>query len=281
MEYNKEMFLESPSGFMMPFTATKEDSIQISLGYGDQVHPQTGEHFNHAGYDFAVQHVPLYAMASGVVSGLGNDPVHEQFIICRYGNYDVKYGHIDRPFVNYGQALKAGQSVAMSGDFLHFEVRFKGEVLDPKVFIDLIYGNIMQLSAMGMNNMPGMKQPVTSYDSIQDDVLDMMLRYWPSYMNALQTGRYAPPFRLQQGMRQLLAQAAAQNSFFEEMPSIGNPLGLGTKSIPLIGQVQDYLISDFLSYVAMSHGLYPPSWDENQKKNFLDKWQLMESSVTH
>lgn len=282
MKYEKDMFLESPSGFMMPFVATKDDHITISLGYGDQSHPKSGEKFFHSGYDFVADHVTLYAMATGVVTGLGHHPVHEQFIVCRYGEYDVKYGHIQQPYVQYGHRIQAGQPVAMSGDFLHFDVSYKGELLDPKVFIDLIYGNIQQLSAMGMSSLPQGEsiRPVTSYDGIQNEVVDMMLRYWPSYMDALRTGRYHSPARLEQEMRSVFANASRNGHFFEVMPNIGNPLGLGASSTSLVSQVQELMLSDFLSYMALNHGQYPPSWNEQQKKNYLNKWQLTVSSAT-
>ena len=48
----KDMLLESASGFMMPFEASEEEEVQVSLGFGEQKHPLTGEVFNHRGVDF-------------------------------------------------------------------------------------------------------------------------------------------------------------------------------------------------------------------------------------
>ena len=48
----KELLLESASGFMMPFAASEEEDVQVSLGFGEQKHPLTGEIFNHKGVDF-------------------------------------------------------------------------------------------------------------------------------------------------------------------------------------------------------------------------------------
>ena len=47
----KDMLLESASGFMMPFEASEEEEVQVSLGFGEQKHPLTGEVFNHRGVD--------------------------------------------------------------------------------------------------------------------------------------------------------------------------------------------------------------------------------------
>ena len=72
-------------------------------------------------------------------------------------------------------------------------------------------------------------------------------------------------------LRNIFRQAADKNYFFESMPSIGNPLGLSGRSSILAGKVQDVLIDYFLSYMALNHNIYLPTWDETQKKNFLKK----------
>ena len=126
MKYTKDMLLESASGFVMPFPGHEDEDVQISLGYGEQTHPKTGERFHHQGLDLVAYHVPLYAIGTGVVTAVGNDVVHENFIICRYGKYEVKYGHVASVFARYGQPVEAGLQIAESGDFLHFEVRHDG-----------------------------------------------------------------------------------------------------------------------------------------------------------
>ena len=45
----KDILLESASGFMMPFEASEEEEVQVSLGFGEQTHPMTGERFHHSG----------------------------------------------------------------------------------------------------------------------------------------------------------------------------------------------------------------------------------------
>lgn len=67
----KDMLLESESGFMMPFSLLEDEELPITLGYGKQKNPATGEDFDHKGIDFAIQNKPLYAIASGIVIGMG------------------------------------------------------------------------------------------------------------------------------------------------------------------------------------------------------------------
>ena len=67
--------LQSDSGYCMPFEEKGKD-VEMSLGYGKQKHPKTGEMFFHHGVDFPVKHYLLSALATGKVTGLGNDAVH-------------------------------------------------------------------------------------------------------------------------------------------------------------------------------------------------------------
>ena len=79
MKYTEEMILHSDSGYCMPFEEPQGKDVEMSLGYGEQVHPATGEKFFHHGIDFNVRCYMLSAVASGIVSGVGNDPVHVHF----------------------------------------------------------------------------------------------------------------------------------------------------------------------------------------------------------
>ena len=47
MQFTHEMILQSDSGYCMPFEEKNKD-VEMSLGYGKQKHPKTGEKFFHA-----------------------------------------------------------------------------------------------------------------------------------------------------------------------------------------------------------------------------------------
>ena len=277
MNNSKDMFLESASGFAMPYLAKEDEEVQISLGYGEQTHPKTGEKFNHRGVDLICRNLPLFAMATGTVIGAGTDAIHENYIVTKYGKYEVKYGHVSEAYVNYGNSVAAGDQIATSGDFLHFEVNFAGELLDPMEFLAMVYSNMMQLASLGvkgqyrMANM-GVKTQ-TDYDADQDEIIQMLLRWLPDYMNALRLGSYAPSGRVEQSLRNIFAQSAQKNYFFETIPDISNPLGLSGRGAPLASKVQNILIGDFLNYMALKHNVYLSSWGDGQKKNFLSRHQ--------
>jgi hypothetical protein len=54
----------------MPFEEPIKQDVQMSLGYGEQKNPVTGETFFHHGIDFSVNHYLLSAVATGTKSYL-------------------------------------------------------------------------------------------------------------------------------------------------------------------------------------------------------------------
>ena len=53
------MILRSSSGYCMPFEEPIKQDVQMSLGYGEQKNPVTGETFFHHVIDFSVNHYLL------------------------------------------------------------------------------------------------------------------------------------------------------------------------------------------------------------------------------
>ena len=267
----KDLYLVSDTGFMMPFVPDKE--CESTLLYGDQIHPVTGKMFHHSGIDFVCNHLPLYAIASGTVIGVGKDEVHGEFIRCRFGNFEVKYGHVSQVNVSYGASVVAGQQIGVSGDFLHWGVTVLGEELDPAELMGILYTNISQLYAMGMDSyLPIVDFDVdvkTRYDKDGDEIITMMLRYLPEYLNEVTNGQYIPSEYVENNLRHLYAQSAQKGLFFENIPTMANPVGLGAGSSQLVSKVQEILIGDFLNYMSLRHGMTPSSWTPEEKKNLL------------
>lgn len=256
------MILHSDSGYCMPFEEPQGKDVELSLGYGEQTHPETGEKFFHHGIDFNVRCHILSAVASGIVSGVGNDPVHGICQTIRYGEYEVIYGHLSNVYAQFGQRVKAGQTVALSGERLHMEVRFKGEELNPLEFLTMLYGNIRALQEAGGNGTSGFYEeqpgPATDYEKDRREIEELMLRFLPHYMEDLQHGAYRLPEHTEQSLRHIFTMGAVKEYFYERMPSIANPLGLGRKAMPLACKVQNLLIADFLNYLALRHECTSP-----------------------
>ena len=262
--YSKEMFLLSDSGYCMPYSSEECDP-QPLLGYGEQSDPQTGKKFFHHGLDLTANGIKLLAMATGKVSGLGNDPVHQGYVKVRYGNYEVEYGHVEEVYVSFGMPVTAGQPIALSSQMLHIGVRFNGEEMNPVEFLSMIYSNAMSSSMVGDDAPAGMKVQ-TEYDKDLEEIGKLMTRYLPMYMDELRTGTYKPSAQTEEALRNAIVQGARKNYYFECLPSVTNPLGLSDRSSLLVGIVQNLLIGDFLNYLAIRHTVFLSSWDESQKK---------------
>ncbi len=217
----------------------------------------------------------LSAVASGIVSGVGNDPVHGICQTVRYGGYEVTYGHLSNVFAQFGQRVKAGQTVALSGELLHIEVKFKGEELNPIEFLTMLYGNIKALQEADGNGAASFYDAETrvknDYEKDQREIEELMLRFLPLYMEDLQRGAYTVPAHTEQSLRHIFTMGAAKEYFYEKMPSMYNPLGLGRKAMPLACKVQNLLIADFLNYLALRHDVYLSATGGEVKKNFMTK----------
>ena len=275
MQFTQEMMLHSDSGYCMPFEERNGD-VQMSLGYGKQKHPQTGETFFNHGVDFKVNNYLLSAVATGKVTGLGNDAIHGIYQVTRYGDYEVIYSHLSNVFANYGKEVKAGQVIAVSGRSLHIEVKYKGEELNPLEFLTMIYSN---LKVMEQHGRPGAAPQFvtldmdvrTAYDKDQEEIENLMMRFFPDYMTDMSKGIYVLPEHTELALRNIFTMSAMKHYFFETIPNMANPLGMGAKSIPIAERVQNLLIADFLNYLALRHQIFLSSMSAVEKKKAQDR----------
>ena len=262
MEYTQEMNLLSKSGYCMPFEE-RNGQVQITLGYGKQTHPLSGEEFFHHGVDFKADRYLLAALADGTVSGIGSTPAHGLYQIVRYGKYEVTYAHLSNVLATFGMSVRAGNTVAVSGELLHMEVKYDGEEINPIEFLAMLYGNLKTLEQTGRTGNVefetiDMSVP-TDYDDDQEEIEELMLRFYPDYMSA------------EHSLRNIFSTAAVKNYFYETLPSLANPLGIGQKAVPIACKVQNLLIGDFLNYLALKHSIYLSTLDEHEKKKHKSK----------
>lgn len=79
--------------------------------------------------------------------GLGN------YIEVEHGEFISIYGHLAFVMVREGLNIKAGSVIGITGstgrstgDHLHFAIKYKGKVINPTPFLDLIY-HTLELNA--------------------------------------------------------------------------------------------------------------------------------------
>jgi len=274
MNYTQDMNLLSTSGYCMPFEE-KDRDVQLTLRYGKQKHPKTGESFFHHGIDFKTNNYFLAAVADGVVSGIGIDrKQYGLYVVIKYSKYEVTYSHMSNVFMHFGQQVKAGLAVGVSSDLLHMEVKYDGEEIDPVEFITMLYGNAKTWSEKGkaQPEFVAIDMDVhTDYDKDKDEIEKLMMRFFANYMNDLHEGLYSCPQRTEQSLRHLFSAAAMKDYFYESMPSMVNPLGIGRRSVPLVSKVQNLLIGDFLNYMALRHQIFLSTMTSFEKKKLKSK----------
>jgi len=116
----------------------------ISSYYGMRTDPFTGRRERHKGMDFAGKAgSEVIAVGAGVVTWAGSRYGYGNLVEVNHGNgYVTRYGHNEKILVHVGDAVKKGQTLAQmgstgrsTGPHVHFEVRYKGETVDPKKYI--------------------------------------------------------------------------------------------------------------------------------------------------
>lgn len=104
----------------------------------------TGGAESHPGLDIAVTTGSLVrATAAGTVAEAGEDPEYGIFVLLQHGDeYQSMYGHLSRLLVRQGETVESGEVIGLSGNtgnssapHLHFEIRRRGQVVDPLTLV--------------------------------------------------------------------------------------------------------------------------------------------------
>ena len=106
----------------------------------------------------------------------------------------------------------------------------------------------------------------TDFEDNQYEVEELMLRFYPDYLAELNNGKYLLPQHTEQSLRNIFSLSAIKNYFYEAIPSLSNPLGIGQRAMPVAAKVQNLLIADFLNYMALRHQIFLSTLSESDKK---------------
>ena len=98
-----------------------------------------------------------------------------------------------------------------------------------------------------------------------------MLRFYPEYLAEVNDGRYLLSQHTEESLRNVFSFSSIKNYFYEMIPSLANPLGIGQRAVPIAAKVQNLLIADFLNYLALRHQLFLSGLSEEDKKKLLTK----------
>ena len=116
----------------------------LSSYYGRRTDPFTGRREHHRGVDFAGRlGSPVVAVASGIVTWSGERYGYGLMVEIDHGDgYVTRYAHNLRNLVRVGDRVQKGQTIALmgssgrsTGPHVHFEVRYRGRVVNPLRYI--------------------------------------------------------------------------------------------------------------------------------------------------
>ena len=119
---------------------------RITSGFGERIHPITGESHFHNGVDIAVPvGTPIHSPWSGVVSKITENSRGGLMVKIEHPDgYTTGYAHNSDITVKIGQHVLAGQIVAYSGNtgqstgpHLHFSLYHQGKPTNPKKILNL------------------------------------------------------------------------------------------------------------------------------------------------
>jgi len=116
----------------------------LSSYFGQRTDPFTGKPATHRGVDFAGKRgSEVIAVAAGVVTYSGPRYGYGNMVEVNHGNgYVTRYAHNEENLVEPGDSVQPGETIALMGSTgratgpnLHFEVRYRGQPVDPVRFI--------------------------------------------------------------------------------------------------------------------------------------------------
>src|SRR5690606_31745487 len=116
----------------------------VTRGYGSTRDPFTGRKSLHPGIDFGMPPgSPVRAAGGGTVAGAGFDPVWGHYVRIRHTDRtETFYAHLQKTGIAAGREVArgqvigwVGQSGASTGPHLHFEMRLRGERVDPMRYL--------------------------------------------------------------------------------------------------------------------------------------------------
>lgn len=129
-------------------------NAKLTSTFGYRYHPISGSREFHMGMDLdGTTSTPIYATADGKVIFEGWRQGYGRTIEIDHGNgFNTTYAHNSRDLVSEGENVLKGQIIGYvgssgytTGSHLHYEVRFKDRLFNPKKFMTLTLADIEKM----------------------------------------------------------------------------------------------------------------------------------------
>jgi murein DD-endopeptidase MepM/ murein hydrolase activator NlpD len=133
-------------------------------------------------------------------------------IVRHHNGFETLYGHMSRRLVNVGDLVSAGELVGWggntgrsSGPHLHFEVRFKGDAIDPNIMFDFLNDTIryqtFELSPLHFEYIREMRRRIYHRVRSGDTLFGIAGRYHVSWRQIAKLNRITTKTTLRIGQR--------------------------------------------------------------------------------
>lgn len=253
-------FLRSASGYSMPFEDGGEE-VEMLHDY---------EADTHAALSLKAADKTILSVAHGMVTSLSGDAQQGCALTLRHGDYEVTYSPLADVSAGFGARVEAGTPVGRSVERLDISVRYRGEAMDAKDFLRMLFDNVHAFTQLqhGQPVTPS-RSPLqlhTPYDTRKAEIEELMARHWLDFFRAILSGAFTVDSRDEQQMRHLLDVGYAKRIFFQQPASLLNPFGLGDRAETLASKYVTLVLRLFENYLATA-GIYLSGTADDVKKN--------------
>lgn len=142
LESQSSLFKEIPN-----ICPVKSNNLHISMTFGPNIHPLTGQWYVHKGVDFSTFRTGdiVMATANGQVISCGYDQTFGNYVVIRHkhGIY-TRFAHLLRFTVKKGDYVTQAQTIGYIGNtgittgaHLHYEVHIGSDVVDPIKYVNV------------------------------------------------------------------------------------------------------------------------------------------------
>ena len=116
--------------------------LRVNSSFGKRIHPITRQPDLHKGVDLAASCDPVLSIMDGTISDTGFNFKLGNYIRITHGEFQSIYGHLSQILVRPGQPVTAGEPIGITGatgrvtgEHLHFSIRFGDKFINPLHFL--------------------------------------------------------------------------------------------------------------------------------------------------
>jgi murein DD-endopeptidase MepM/ murein hydrolase activator NlpD len=119
--------------------------MRVNSPFGMRHHPLSGLRQFHEGVDLHARKDTVFAVLDGYATRVADDRGLGIHIILQHNAVETVYGHLSEVFITNGMAVVAGDPIGLTGatgrvtgEHLHFAVRFHSHYINPILFLKLL-----------------------------------------------------------------------------------------------------------------------------------------------